>query len=117
MLNNDVLRLKIAVNDTQAMHKGHSFEHFTQNTHHLLLTQLRLLADGSQQLSVRTVFHYQIDVAAIVEKSIKFDDIGVLKVHLYLYLPCEGNLKVLLLDHSLRDSFYCTNKTTSTMSE
>lgn len=34
----------------------------------------------------------------IVEEAVKFDDVGVIEVHLDLYFPNEGDLEVLLLN-------------------
>lgn len=38
----------------------------------------------------------------IVEETVEFNDVGVVEVHLDLYLPDEGDFEVLLSDDLLR---------------
>ena len=56
-----------------------------------------------------------MDVFLIVEEAVEFDDVGMVEVHLDLYLTNEGDLEVLLFDDPLGDGFYGADETSGTV--
>lgn len=110
ILNDDVFRLEIAMDDSVAVDVRHCFEYIAQNANNLILVELFSLANHFEQVAARAILHDEVDIVQVVEDSVELHDIGMAQKHLDLDLPDESNLQVLLLDNPFRHRFDCANK-------
>ena len=89
VLDDDVLRLEIPMNDAMTMDVANSLKDVAEDRYDLRLLQLLGLLDHLEQVAAGTVFHNEVDVLLIVEETVQLDDVWVVEVHLDLYLADE----------------------------
>ena len=92
MLDDYVLRLKIAMNDPMAMYKGNSLVEITQDGEDFMLRDGASLSDELEEMTVWAILHNQVDVFFIAKETIEFHDVRMIQVHLDFHFPHEGYL-------------------------
>ena len=80
------------MDDPMAMQIRDSFEDIGKNRDDFSFLELLFLPNHLEQVTAWAVLHNEINIVGIMEKSIKFDDIGMVEIHLYLYFADEWNL-------------------------
>ena len=83
--------------DPMAMHERNSLEEIPQYPNSIPLVHPAPLLHHPQQMASRTILQNEIHTRLIMEVAVQFDDVGVLQVHLDLYLLNERLAKVLLV--------------------
>lgn len=83
------------MDDAMTVDKRDRFKDIADNIQYLRFLQNLLLLHQFQQMPSNTAFHHQVDVLLVVEESVQFDNIGMVKVHLNFYLPDERFFNVL----------------------
>ena len=71
---------------------------------------LRRLSHVLTQLSVEGAFHYDIKIEEIVKKTINFNDIWMVDVHLYFQLSDKLFHHVIFANSIFRENFYGINE-------
>lgn len=102
-MDDDVLWLNVAMDDTEAVQIFHSLAELANHKGDRSLAQLLLLLDDLVQLPLRSQLQYQVNVVFVVEEPIQPDNIRVVQTRLDLQLPDELIKDILLHYNFLRD--------------
>jgi hypothetical protein len=86
-VEDDVLRLQVAVDDLTLMHVIQSPADLLHDYTSQLLVELPLLLEEGVELPRGAELLHQINMRLVCEESVKLDHVGVVEEGLDLYLP------------------------------
>lgn len=92
IFNHNVLRFDVPMDNAVAMEKRNSLKDIPQNLHDLVLLELFFLSHEVEKVVSRAILHNEIDIVNILKQSIKFNDVGVIEVHLNFHLSQKRGL-------------------------
>ena len=100
-MNNNIFWFEVSMDDPMAMKKRNCIKYIRNYLNDLSFIKNFGFPHDLEQCPRNATLHDQVNVALVVEKSVELDNMGMIQVHLYLYLSDEGLFDIFFLYLSL----------------
>ena len=87
ILNNNIFRFEIAMYDSMAVKKRNCFKDIRYNFQYLTFLKYFPLLYHFQQMARKTTLHNEVQILFVIKETIKFYNIRMVQIHLYLNFP------------------------------
>ena len=92
MLDDNVFRFDVSVNDSIAVQIWDSLKNIAKYNQNRLLRELLVVLDKLEEMIARAVLHDEINVVFVIEQAIELNNVGVVEEKLYLDLSAQGSI-------------------------